>query len=83
MRKMNKPKSEDEWNALATALVRAHLGLANMSLVELEQELRKLGIEERSQNLSVKIARGKFSAAFFLQVLVCTGARDLIIPTFE
>ena len=80
MRKLTWPQSQSDWEKLAAAIVKANLNLADMSYIDLEHELAEMGISDHHKNISAKLARGKFSAAFFLQALVCAGVEDLQLP---
>ena len=39
--------------------------------------LRRIGVKEEEHNLRNKVARGKFTAAFFLQCLTAIGVQTL------
>lgn len=80
MKKLASPASTAEWERFAARTLKANLKLADMTYVDLERELAKLGVEDNHKNLSAKIGKGKFSAVFFLQVLACAGVEELTVP---
>ena len=64
---------EKEWTDRVRTLLRTEMARREISYVELAERLRGLGIEETPKNLSNKIAKGKFSAAFFFQCMAAMG----------
>jgi hypothetical protein len=56
-------------------MLRAELARRNISYVDLAERLRNLGIEDTPKNISNKIAKGKFSAAFFMQCMAAIGCQ--------
>jgi Domain of unknown function (DUF6471) len=69
--------TDKEWQDRARGMLRAELARRNLSYVDLADRLRAIGIEDTPKNLSNKIARGMFSAAFFLQCLSAIGCRTI------
>lgn len=80
MRKLTWPDTPADWEKLAAAIVKANLKLAGMSYIDLEIKLAKLGVTDNHKNISNKVGRGKFTAAFFLQALVSAGVENLELP---
>ena len=78
--KTTMPETDEGWERLASGLLRAHLGMAHMSLTELSRVLATMGSEQSVPNISTKLKKGRFSATFFLQVLAAAGARELTLP---
>lgn len=68
---------DKEWKDYARGLIKGELARRNINYVELASLLEKVGVHENSQNLSNKIARGTFSAVFFLQVLHVIGCENV------
>lgn len=66
-----------DWNAHAKAVLRAEMTRRQIRSADLADLLAELGIEENKRNLGNKIARGTFSAAFFLQCLAAMKAQNL------
>lgn len=58
-----------DWNSRAKGLLKAEMAKRHMKAPDLAKALEAIGIEERADNLKNKIARGGFSAGFFLQCL--------------
>jgi hypothetical protein len=56
---------EKEWRDRVRGMLRAELSRRNLSYVDLANRLRAMGIEDSPKNLSNKVARGMFTAAFF------------------
>lgn len=61
------------WEQEARRILRAEMTRAGVGYKTLAIRLSALGIDETSVNLSNKVARGKFSFAFFLQVMKALG----------
>ena len=68
---------DDEWQGRAAAMLKAEMTRRNVSYRELETRLRAMGIEDNEKNLSTKISRGRFAAAFFLQCMAAIGCRTI------
>lgn len=58
-----------DWNSRAKGLLKAEMAKRHMKAPDLAEALRRIGIHERPDNLKNKIARGAFSADFFLECL--------------
>ncbi|WP_423065985.1 DUF6471 domain-containing protein [Devosia sp. CN2-171] len=65
------------WEGRAKNLLKGELKRRGIFYAELAHRLEALGIHETERNLTNKISRGGFSAAFLLQCLDAIGARDL------
>ncbi len=66
-------KSEDEWAEQAKRIVRTEMVRNGVSYEGLVERLATLGVHDTSVNMRNKIARGKFTAVFFLQCLEAVG----------
>ena len=75
--KIDMPKTEREWERLASGWARAHRGMAGMGVNELSPRLAELGVRQEASNISGKLASGRFAATFLLQVLIAAGTPDL------
>lgn len=64
---------EKEWQDRVRGMLRAELARRNLSYVDLADRLRAIGVEATPKNLSNKIARGMFTAAFFFQCMDAIG----------
>lgn len=65
------------WQDRARGLLRAELARRGIGFRELAERLREIGIVETEKNLSNKISRGTFSAAFLLQCMSVLGVRNI------
>lgn len=68
---------EKLWQDRVRGLLRAELASRNLSYIDLAERLRAMGIEDTPKNLSNKIARGMFTAAFFFQCMEAVGCRTI------
>lgn len=62
-----------DWHIEARRILRAELVRKGISVGELAQRLASGGIDESPKSLAVKISRGKFQLAFFLQCVAAMG----------
>ncbi len=77
-----------EWDDTARRIIRVEMTRRRMSFADLAQALSRIKVVENERNLRNKVARGSFSAVFFLQCLVAMGVdglelRDQIWPHAE
>ena len=70
-------KSEDKWVNLAKGLLRAEMTRRAITYDQLAERLSAMDIEFTPVNLRNKVARGGFSAVFFLQCLSAIGCSNL------
>lgn len=66
-----------DWNGYAKAVLRSEMARRQLRSADLTGLLADLGVDENERNLSNKIARGTFSAAFFLQCLAAMKVANL------
>ena len=69
--------TDEKFEALAKGLLKAELKRRNMTYADLVGMLKRIGVKEEEHNLRNKIARGKFTAAFFLQCLTAIGVQSI------
>ena len=70
--------TDKEWQDRVKGLLKAELAKRNINYVQLAEMLKEFyGSTESPQNLSNKIARGKFSAVFLVQVCEVVGCSSL------
>ncbi len=67
----------DDWNAQAKGLLRSEMARRQLKSADLVELLATVGVEDNERNVANKIARGTFSAAFFLQCLAAMKIRNL------
>ena len=71
-------KTDKEWQDHVKGLVKSELAKRNINYIQLAERLNEAyGITESPQNLSNKIARGKFGAIFLVQVMEAIGCETL------
>jgi hypothetical protein len=63
-----------EYEAKAKNLLKGELKRRNVSYRQLAERLAAIGVVENEKNLTNKISRGGFTAAFLLQCLRAIGA---------
>ena len=66
-----------QWETRAKNLLKAELKRRGLSYADLVEKLAELQIRETERNLTNKISRGGFTAAFLLQCMVAIGAKEL------
>ncbi len=69
-----------EWEQVATEMIKAHMKRARVNYVQLAEILKRFGHDEDNRNLSARVKRGRFSAAFMLQCLSALGVDTLHVP---
>ena len=67
-------KSEEEWAERAAAFLKHKLKDTEVTYVELAKRLKKHGLKETEASITNKLARGTFTAIFFL---ACIAALEL------
>jgi len=72
-------KSEDRHVNLVKGIIRAEMTRRQMTYEQLAEKLLEIGVKDSAVNLRNKIARGGFSAAFFVQCLEAIGANEIRI----
>lgn len=68
---------QKEWNKQASNMLKAELKRRGISYDQLQEKLLALGVEETANGINIKINRGTFSFAFFLQVMKAIGGKTL------
>ena len=66
-----------DWEARVANLLKAELKRRGVTYGQLVQRLADMGVEEKEVNIRNKLARGKFTAVFFLQCLVAIGTQTV------
>jgi Domain of unknown function (DUF6471) len=66
-------KTTRDWQAQAKGIIRGELKRHNLSYKDLADRLEGIGVKESERNLANKIARGGFTAVFFLQCMEAIG----------
>jgi len=66
-----------EYETRAKNLLKSELKRRGVSYAQLAERLTAMGIPETERNLTNKISRGGFTAAFFIQCLAAIGVQSL------
>ena len=69
--------TETDWHALVKGMLKAEIKRRNMTYEQLSAKLAEIGVNEQPKSLRNKVARGGFSAVFFVQCLRAIGCREL------
>lgn len=72
-------KSDDEWVNLVKGILRAEMTRRGMTYEQLAAKLAELGVNDTAVNIRNKVARGGFSAVFFVQCLRAIGCKSISI----
>ena len=72
-------ENQMDWHVEAKRMLRAELVRRGVSVEELASKLARLGMVESPKSLAVKISRGKFQLAFFLQCMAALDAETVTI----
>jgi len=70
-------KTGRDWQAQAKGIIRGELKRRNLSYKDLADRLQAIGVKETERNISNKIARGGFTAVFFLQCMEAIGVQNI------
>ncbi len=74
-------KTSRDWQAQAKGIIRGELKRRNLSYRDLADKLQAIGVKDTERNIANKIARGGFTAAFFLQCMEAIGVKHLQIDS--
>lgn len=66
-----------DWTAKVKGVLKSELKRRNMGYKELAEKLESVGVKDSERNIANKIARGSFTAVFFMQCLVAIGCQNL------
>lgn len=69
-----KPK---DWQAKVKGILKAELKRRDLSYRDLAEKLEAVGVKDSERNISNKIARGSFTAVFFVQCLEAIGCHTI------
>lgn len=69
----------DEWHSLVKGMLRAEMTRRSITYDQLSAKLAEIGVNEQPKSLRNKVARGGFSAVFFVQCLRAMGCVDVRI----
>lgn len=66
-----------DWTAYTKGLLRAEMARRQVTYQGLTDKLAEIGVKDTEANVRNKIARGSFTAVFFVQCLHALGARNI------
>ena len=69
--------TDRDWPRHVKGILKAELKRRHVSYRELAEKLRTVGVHDSERNLANKIARGSFTAVFFVQCLVAIGCHTV------
>lgn len=72
-------KSDDQWVNLVKGILRAEMTRRAISYEQLAEKLAEIGVKDSAVNIRNKVARGGFSAVFFVQCLAAIGVAKIEI----
>ncbi|MBI1238392.1 MAG: hypothetical protein GC199_03510 [Alphaproteobacteria bacterium] len=68
---------DQEWTERVKGILKAELKRRNVTYAQLVEKLGEIGVSETEVNIRNKIARGGFTAVFFVQCLQAVGANTV------
>ena len=68
---------EEHWDTRVKALLKAELKRKGVTYGQLVDKLAAIGVKETEPNIRNKLARGKFTAVFLVQVMKAIGVSEL------
>lgn len=69
--------TEKKWQERVKSLLKAELKRKNVTYAQLSIKLNEIGVNEKPENITLKMSRGKFSAIFLLQCLSVIGVTNI------
>lgn len=72
-------KSDDQWVNLVKGILRAEMARRGITYEQLAEKLAEQGVKDTAVNIRNKVARGGFSAVFFVQALRAMGCESVRI----
>ena len=70
-------KVDDEWARLVKGILRAEMARRGMTYDQLAEKLAEIGVKDSAVNIRNKVARGGFTAVFFVQCLRAMGCQTV------
>jgi hypothetical protein len=68
---------DKNWNKLAANILKAELKRKGISYDQLQESLFDINVVETTNSIKIKISRGAFQFAFFLQCAAAIGLNNL------
>jgi len=70
-------RTDKDWEELVKGLLKGELKRRGITYAQLVGKLADIGVVDSEPNIRNKLARGKFTAVFFVQCLEAIGASTL------
>lgn len=70
-------ENERNWNKHVAGMLKAELKRRHLSYRDLAEKLAAIGVQDSERNITNKVNRGTFTAAFFIQCLEAIGCHTL------
>ena len=70
-------KADEEWVRLVKGILRAEMARRGMTYDQLAEKLAEIGVKDSAVNIRNKVARGGFTAVFFVQCLRAMGCQTV------
>ena len=70
-------KADEEWVRLVKGILRAEMARRGMTYDHLAEKLAEIGVQDSAVNIRNKVARGGFTAVFFVQCLRAMGCQTV------
>ncbi len=67
----------DEWTQKVKNILKSELKRRNVGYRELAEKLEAVGVHDSERNIANKLARGSFTAIFFVQCLAAIGCHTI------
>ena len=67
----------EQWEAKVKNVLKAELKRRGIGYKELADKLNAIGVPENEPNIRNKLARGRFTAVFLMQVMAAIGAETI------
>ena len=67
----------EQWEAKVKNVLKAELKRRGIGYKELAERLTAIGVSENEPNIRNKLARGRFTAVFMVQVMAAIGANEI------
>ena len=67
----------EQWEAKVKNVLKAELKRRGIGYKELAERLSAIGVSENEPNIRNKLARGRFTAVFMVQVMAAIGANEI------
>jgi hypothetical protein len=72
-----KPPPDKQSADRAKGILKAELARRNLTYKDLAERLRAMGVHDTDRNISNKLSRGAFTAAFFFQCMDAMGVKTI------